>query len=566
MNPLNHYSFEAVPTIFDEEALTVLELCARLASKVNELIKGHNDQDELIKALYDSELTKQVSAWLEAHPEVTTTVQDGELTLAKFVMGEVGFITPQLFGAVGDGFTDDTASILSAVALLGDKVPALYFPPGTYMVSQDIMLPGNVTVFGAGRSSIIKKVGTNSPHYTMMGASEAENIVIKDLRFIGDRDYHDGTTGEWGHVLAFAGCHNVTIQDCAITNGWGDGIYIGYLNGECKNFTIDHCLIDNNRRNGVSVIACDGFHLNNSTITNTNGTAPEAGIDFEPNKTGEVIRNCYIDNCHFEGNANYDVCYYDNTEPEFTVTNTKLLSRYGFYSSGGVIDAQRTGKGICFKHCHFDNAKNCVNLPRKSTLAVPIRFRDCDFYSDNVCIQFGGSDLGFEQDMGAVHFEGCYVGRNLVGTPFFRFQNAVTSGKLLDVVADFTFDKSVPARLYLTNSYSEVKLTTKGAPRFDTWSRVDINGVNCWTDIGVYASGGTIDVVLYHSIPIGCPIKITKADSNGAINISLNSGSISNILSNGAFTNAFTLNRRGATAILTHMGGDVWTLDKTYTE
>lgn len=38
----------------------------------------------------DAQTAEAVAAWLDAHPEATTTVQDGSLTVAKFASGVVG--------------------------------------------------------------------------------------------------------------------------------------------------------------------------------------------------------------------------------------------------------------------------------------------------------------------------------------------------------------------------------------------------------------------------------------------------------------------------------------------
>ena len=48
-----------------------------------------------------------VDAWLEAHPEATTTVQDESLAYNKMIKGTFGFVMPEMFGAVGDGTTND---------------------------------------------------------------------------------------------------------------------------------------------------------------------------------------------------------------------------------------------------------------------------------------------------------------------------------------------------------------------------------------------------------------------------------------------------------------------------
>ena len=63
----------------------------------------------------DEQTAQAVSDWLDAHPEATTTVEDGSLTLGKFEEGAISFVSPEQFGAVGDGVTDDTEAWQAAV-------------------------------------------------------------------------------------------------------------------------------------------------------------------------------------------------------------------------------------------------------------------------------------------------------------------------------------------------------------------------------------------------------------------------------------------------------------------
>lgn len=63
---------------------------------------------------------QQVNEWLDEHPEATTTVQDGSLTEAKMHPDFLpyiknGYVTPEMFGAKGDGVTDDTLAIQNAI-------------------------------------------------------------------------------------------------------------------------------------------------------------------------------------------------------------------------------------------------------------------------------------------------------------------------------------------------------------------------------------------------------------------------------------------------------------------
>ena len=56
----------------------------------------------------DEQASEGINNWLNEHPEATTTVQDESLTYKKFVKGTLGYVTPEMFGAVGDGVYDDT--------------------------------------------------------------------------------------------------------------------------------------------------------------------------------------------------------------------------------------------------------------------------------------------------------------------------------------------------------------------------------------------------------------------------------------------------------------------------
>lgn len=60
------------------------------------------------------------------------------------------------FGAVGDGITDDTESILQAIAVASEKKGAVYFPPGTYVVTKRLAITtSSVVLRGAGQDQTV---------------------------------------------------------------------------------------------------------------------------------------------------------------------------------------------------------------------------------------------------------------------------------------------------------------------------------------------------------------------------------------------------------------------------
>ncbi|MEL4106099.1 right-handed parallel beta-helix repeat-containing protein [Oscillospiraceae bacterium WX1] len=203
------------------------------------------------------------------------------------------------YGAKGSDRIDDTAAIQKAL----NSSQNVYVPGGTYYINVDISLKlrSNQTLKLAD-NAILQALPTASANYSVLDISGVTGVTVTGGKIVGDRDTHRGTSGEWGMgILIENGANNVAVTNITITNCWGDGLYLGGGTA-VTNIRLEGVTADNNRRQGLSITNATGVTVTNSTFKNTQGTAPEAGIDLEPNE-GQVVANVTITNTVCTGNA-----------------------------------------------------------------------------------------------------------------------------------------------------------------------------------------------------------------------------------------------------------------------
>ena len=117
----------------------------------------------------DEQTTSAVTNWLDEHPEATTTVQNGSLDELKFTEEAKtkivkDYVTPEMFGAVGDGVTDDTNAVQDCLNN-SNKFKVL---AGNYKITNSLIITGNS----------INILGTNSRiNYNGIGSA----IIITNL-------------------------------------------------------------------------------------------------------------------------------------------------------------------------------------------------------------------------------------------------------------------------------------------------------------------------------------------------------------------------------------------------
>lgn len=132
------------------------------------------------------------------------------------------------------------------------------------------------------------------------------------------------TPGEWRHGVNLLDVSDFQIEGLRIEDTGGDGIYVGTNSqtGYSQNVTIKDIVLNNNHRQGISVISVENMIVDNAVISNTSGTAPEAGIDFEVNYETQRIVNVAVRNSIIDANNSHGILfagYSDLGENEITV-------------------------------------------------------------------------------------------------------------------------------------------------------------------------------------------------------------------------------------------------------
>src|SRR5712691_6928440 len=99
--------------------------------------------------------------------------------VAAHAMGDEEFVGPfpswanvkTSYGAVGDGVSDDTAAIQKALNALGPTNPTLYFPAGTYRITQTLSLAGQLDVSVIGHDPATTILWAGASGGTMLSLS-----------------------------------------------------------------------------------------------------------------------------------------------------------------------------------------------------------------------------------------------------------------------------------------------------------------------------------------------------------------------------------------------------------
>ena len=302
---------------------------------------------------------------------------------------------------------EDSTRHLQAALDSGEPTIVLEAQEGPWIASKPLKGRSNQTiVFGKGAYIQAKRGAFKGLGETLLTFENCTNVVILGagpdvcgLRMWRD-DYDDKAQyahSEWRHGIALLSCVNVRIEGISVTDTGGDGLYVSSSSKRTdhdgmrgsRNVVVRNCVFDRNYRQGISIIGVDGFLGEDVVMSNTRGTPPAAGIDFEPNRAVQCIRNIVLRRCRIEENQGNGIEFAHGhlgaeTEASSILVEDSTIvgNERGFYYAIGEADMDSAVDGGCvtLRNCTFRETRGqSVYVSKRPNCRGSVSFIGCRF-------------------------------------------------------------------------------------------------------------------------------------------------------------------------------------------
>lgn len=234
----------------------------------------------------DEQAEYYINKWLDEHPEATTSVEDQSINYAKILNGTLNFLTPEMFGAVGDGSTDDSNAFTSMISYAEtNNISIILLNEKEYYLGSGININTNLSIYG-NNSTLL-----NTPLNIANGDIVLDGITFKNMR--GNAIICIGgnlsVNNCYFEEIGIRPTIDVTYQGCGIYVN-NDNIKLSVLNSKF-NHTYGH--------GSIMLVSSGYINIENNIFINPNYRAI---ILYDRTKlvSGNILNN------HIEGCGKYN--------------------------------------------------------------------------------------------------------------------------------------------------------------------------------------------------------------------------------------------------------------------
>ena len=222
--------------------------------------------------------TSTVSAFME------TVLDDADGEAALTTMGGIYVINVKTYGATGDGVTNDTTAIATALSAVGATGATVYFPAGTY-ITEPMTIPTQCRLVGNHMTKSVIKLKSGSNDDLLQMASIAY-VFMSDLTLNGNGANNTGTI----KGLDMSDSHTIEITRCRFTDFEDFGIWMD----TCNAVDIVKCFID---KCNAGVYSTTGEEINLiRCVIQENATYGVKYVHTSGTGSAQTIQNCWFEN------------------------------------------------------------------------------------------------------------------------------------------------------------------------------------------------------------------------------------------------------------------------------
>ena len=264
------------------------------------------------------------------------------------------------------------------------------------LIEEGVEIVAKKGAFKGKRDSLITFAACEQTTLRGLGKGAVLRMNKKDYQ---SSDYE---RAEWRNCIAIRGAKNITVENMVLRESGGDGVCVGNVtardfpekkfptNIPSENVVLRKLICDANHRQGMSICSVRNILIEDCVLKNTSGTAPQAGIDFEPDHAEHRLVNCVMRRCVSENNEGAGYCVYlpanaGAAEP-VTITFDQCVSRSNRQSGFSAVLSAKQQKSLQgqlrVENCRFENDRGGnVYLAEKAEDGMKVSFNNCSIIS-----------------------------------------------------------------------------------------------------------------------------------------------------------------------------------------